>query len=465
MAPAKPQSTSPPQHEPPKSPGTIILPESVPDSQSFRVAQLLSTHLASHDDLKYSMTWLWGAYISELPRHMVYHPALSAAVETLLMVHQTICVDSSSQARRSHQILLHRSYIEAITSVRLRLDLPNARREPEMLCAVFILSSISPYFEGVDSVFKNPHAKGAIEILRARKFSTASDSSNNNDSFDTFTLSMLRNATALKAIVDGEEDMTPADWEMYENSYQYTDTVGRLLRCAVRTGRVFAFARTTQPQSPEEAIAFQQALQLELELEVIVLELEQDIERATPPANLVSPQRPHAQALRNYTQALVLYAQILCLLQSIRPLETNNCSPDFEQDIIVLVSRTLSVAEQAKIYRPLGANWIVIGLMATWCATMGTAFQMEVAEVMDGWRAEGPKSLDKADSVVPRGVLYGWWRRVTLGRGRGAGSGGFPSLIDERSGGGGKWAAGYATAGHETGRSNMLFVPARTALY
>lgn len=409
------------------------------------------------------MTWLWGAFVSELPRHMVYHEALSASVMSLLMVHQTICADPHIQLQRSQQILLRRSYIDAITSVRLALEKPSARLEPEILCAVFILSSISPYFEGVETVFKNPHAKGAIEILRMRNFS---GNSNNDDSFDTFTLSMLRNATALKAIVDGEEGMTPADWDAFENCYRGTDTVMRLLRCVVQIGRVFAYARMTEPQSPEELTAFQQATQRHHGLEAIVLELQQMVQRtqqrniSISPNGTLSPQRPHAQALRVYTGALTVYAQLLCLLQTICPLS----SPNFEPDLILLVSRVLYVAQEAKVYRPLGANWVIIALMATWCATMGTPYQMEVAEVMDGWRADGPNGLGKERSVIPRSVLYNWWKRVTLGRGRGSG-GGSTFGWEYSSDSGGIWDTGPAASADYGGGSSLVFVPARTALY
>ena len=412
---------------------TAYIPEEVPDSQGFRVAQLLATQLDYQCELQHSLTWLYGRHMADLPRRLVYHDALRDSVATLLQIFQAV----HSSPYEHDEAPLRRSYIRAIQSVRQMLDNdPKAGYGSETLCAVTLLSSCSPFFEGAKSVFANAHASGAIEMLKARKFSCDADP------FDSAILTMLRDATAIKAIIDGRTGgLTEEDWDALEKCYVGKDPTTRLLRCSVQIGRLFARAQYTDPGSDEEASAFEEGVKLQRKLEVLTLEfsdLAYRTEASVYPTRAVQTQ--HAQYLRTYSLTLTIGGQLLTMLIAIAPENKH-----FGNEQLILKYRVLSLAEKTGNYRPWGATWVIISLMGCWCATMGTAHQDEVAKVLD--ELQHLQHKDGSWSMgFPRYLLYKLFYSVCLQRGPHFGTTPPP------------------TEGFEEA-NNLLFFPARTALY
>lgn len=338
--------------------------------------------------------------MTALPCRMGTHHALDAAVLTLLEVHQDICTFST----RTDENLLLQHYNRAIRALRLRLADPTAIYEPETLCAIMILSACSPRFAGPGVVFVNPHARAAAEILKIQGFPCG-----RND-FETTLYAMLRNAVAIKAIVDPEIGFSDEDWTAFEGSYQGDQPVTRLMRCAVRIGRLMAHARSAISDSVKRHASYQEATEVQYELDRITLDLKTKVYASKPhTADPILAARNHAQHQRSYCQALGISAQLLCIRRALSPAHST-----FDDELDVLSSRMLQLAEDTRAYRPLGANWTVIALMTVWCATQGTRFQSGIEEVLDGWRED---TLGQR-STMPRDVLYNLHSCLSLGHGQ-----------------------------------------------
>lgn len=419
------------------------VPIAVPGNESSLLAQALVAELRPADDLRYSVTWLWGPHMIDLPCRIGTNRALDAALSTLLQVHQDIRTFSSA----GNETSLLSCYNKAIQTVRWKLQDPAALHDPETLCAIMLLSACAPRFEGPGTVFVNPHGRGAAELLRIQGFPTG------RNPFERSLYSMLRDAVAVKAVVDPNIKFTEEEWAAFERPYSTTtEPVARLMRCAAQLARLMASARVAVAGTPEERQVDQRAAQLQHELEQLTSEFQRRVYNKDfhDPDPIVAA-RAHAQDQRNYNQALNISAQLLCIRRAcmiLHPHYRVEHEHEHEHELEVLSLRMLRLAEDAKAYRPLGANWIVITLMTVWCAVHATRFQAAIEHLLDGWRAE---TLGDAAAAMPRDVLEDLLARLSLGRRR------VPPATPRTT----TTAAGSSSSSMR----HLILVPAKTSVY
>lgn len=382
-------------------PSKNTIPNAVPSNARNLLAQNLVAQLQPANDLRYSVTWMWGPHMNDLPRRIGTSAVLDAAINTLLAVNHDIRTFLSQFDER----VLLQAYHRAVRCIRVRLQDSAAMDDPETLCAVLMLSACSPRFEGPIMVFGNPHARGAAEILRIRGFPIG------RDAFETTLFAIVRDSVAFRAISDSGIRFSDKEWKAFENSFQGDYPTTRLMRCAVQVGQMMAHARTVGIGSYEERVVYVWATELQHKLDLITLDLQYEVyNKIVSGSDPSAAAKVHAQNQRNYNQALAISAQLICMRQAFSP-----ANDDLEGEVDMLCSRMLQLAEDARIYRPLGANWIVIALMAVWCATNGTPLQATIEKVLDGWQ-EG--TIGNRPAAMPREVLQDLYKRLTLGRGR-----------------------------------------------
>lgn len=382
---------------------SMVLYKPAKGNESYLLAQSLIAQLRPDDDLRYSITWIWGGHLADLPCRIGKNSALDAAVAVLLEVHHDYCTFASNE---NNQKLLE-NYTKAIRAVRLMLQDEARAREAETLCAIMTLSLCSTRFDGPLMNFASLHGRGAAELLKLRGFPIG------RDSFESTLYNRLRGMVALQTIVDDEIQFNQKQWRAFEHSFQGDQPLRRLMRCVVLFGELMVEARDTLGGSYEEQAIVSKATRLQGDLNQIILELQfQVYDIDTQNGGPSKDKRKHAENQRNYCQALTIAGKLLCVRRSLA-----TTYDEFDQELNIHSLRLLRLAEEVKVYRPLGANWLVLALMTTWCATSGTSLQLTIEEVLNGWRRD---TLGER-AVMPRAQLEELFQLLTLGRGRAIG--------------------------------------------
>jgi hypothetical protein len=112
-----------------------------------------------------------------------------------------------------------------------------------------------------------------------------------------------------------------------------------------------------------------------------------------------------AEILSAYGFGLSTHAMLLCLRRALDPYD-----PTVDDDVAQVCTYALIIAEDAKIYQPLGSLWVVAVLMAVWCATLVPGTKLEIEDMILHYRrtALGPIG------VVPKKELEWMGRRMDL---------------------------------------------------
>lgn len=97
---------------------------------------------------------------------------------------------------------------------------------------------------------------------------------------------------------------------------------------------------------------------------------------------------------------------MICIRRALGPKELL-----FETEIHLLCSRVLTLAGDARVYLPLGANWMLVGLMVVWCAVKDTDQQFKIEQTMREWRNE---ALSPAMSRWPVNQLNEMYQCLSL---------------------------------------------------
>ena len=107
-----------------------------PSSDEFLLSSSLIVKLKVKDDLRYSLTWAYGAFFEEIPKRIGTNEALDTAVDALVYAHSKF---GSSVHGASNDPECLGKYTHAVTTLRLCLDDPIKARETNTLAAVMLL--------------------------------------------------------------------------------------------------------------------------------------------------------------------------------------------------------------------------------------------------------------------------------------------------------------------------------------
>lgn len=108
---------------------------------------------------------------------------------------------------------------------------------------------------------------------------------------------------------------------------------------------------------------------------------------------------------KTYGFCLSLHAMLLCLRRALSPEDAM-----IPHDAAQLSKQALQLAEESKVYRPLGGLWAVPMLMAVWCATLVPATKQDVEDMILDYRRQALGSI----AAVPKEDMEWMAKRLDL---------------------------------------------------
>ena len=113
----------------------------------------------------------------------------------------------------------------------------------------------------------------------------------------------------------------------------------------------------------------------------------------------------HAAYQRSYGLSLAIHAILLCARRALP-------SEDFvlDDEVARLCSQALQLADEARLYRPLRAFWLVSALMPVWCATRDADTIAKIESVILEYRRYEMVPI----GIVPKDQLEWMAKRLSL---------------------------------------------------
>ncbi|KAL4802807.1 hypothetical protein BDV18DRAFT_146632 [Aspergillus unguis] len=371
-----------------------------PSSRLITLTQSFTATMGPGVDLRYNLAWAYGGFIRMIPQRLGVNEALDASVDALVASHLAIAcgngisVDALSKNSR------------ALRTLRKCLDNPVEATTSETLCAIVLLLIVQSMHDPSQHK-RSGHAEGAAAILQARKRIKP------RDDFDALLLLSLRGLVLFEGIFNPDIHLSSEEWKDLVESDLDTATFqeGKMLYCLSRVPTILGRARSLNQDigsedraNDEETEAQLKSIQLELqglytttrsicdEFRVRLSELEAPgalyAAAAVAPLKL-QPVMLHAHYQRMYAYVMIINLYLNYILVAmysrvgISPGETDthiktesesepdiSTKPEMDSmiqlrlDAIYDAHEMLKIAENAIMYRPLGAVHVPWGLLA-----------------------------------------------------------------------------------------------------
>ena len=113
---------------------TPAVPERIPSGDTMRLQSAFVANISTAIDIKYSLLWNFGIFITDVPRRLGCNEALDAAAKCLMTAYGPFC---NGQRLGSETSLLE--FGRALNALRRCLANPIVARTSETLCSVMIL--------------------------------------------------------------------------------------------------------------------------------------------------------------------------------------------------------------------------------------------------------------------------------------------------------------------------------------
>ncbi len=384
----------------------------IPSSKQTLLTTSLISKLATSDDLRYHLTWTYGGFIEDIPIRIGHNAALDAAAAALVASHSSIVTRFPRSG--SHTIEALRTYCHALWTLRHTLSSTSQCRDPSTLCAVMLLLIVQAFL-GFHSCAGSAHAEGAAELLKAR------GRMKSTDEFETKLLMGLRAIVLFEGLVNRRIVMSERQWEeLVFSEFDDSTRFGVAMKCL---GRVPGFmARGRSALLPTERGEWElEILRVEMEecyvlVKEILAELKNDLEAAQAglsPANTsvclgLATARRSKLLWAHWQRLYGLGISIVLVFNTILQAVTLDRSPELIIDARQLSEEVLDLAEQAQVFRPLGASFVGICLATAWCACEELRPELEEVglDYRRDFRAEEEEDL--------KSEMAGWSRRLRL---------------------------------------------------
>jgi hypothetical protein len=175
-----------------------------------------------------------------------------------------------------------------------------------------------------------------------------------------------------------------------ENKLDGTTLVGQVMRCLAQVPDLMRRGRLALQETSAEPTVAEETRSQYQQMKVISRTLHgRFVEFRSSPANDNSPTACglplHALLQRSYTFGLMVVVILNCVLSALSPEDESLVvdSMQFSKKLIVL-------AEQAKIYRPLGASYMVAGLTAAYVGTTDEMIRSSVTSLLADYQSDFP---------------------------------------------------------------------------
>jgi len=333
----------------------------MPSSRTTLLTKALVGKLKTTDDLRYHLSWTYGGFIEDIPRHLGINEALDASVDALVSTHSSL--GSHARGFTSSESLAKYSY--ALSAMRLYLDDPKKARTVETLCAVMVLLICQSFIGGGDGLYSG-HGEGAAQILKARQYYDP------HDEFESKLVLSLRGPVLFEALWNPKISFTPKEWKrIVENGLDGATYEGQMMRCLAYAPDFLKRGRDALQNKSDLELLRGEVTQQYLELKGILSEAHERFngylkspESGSGSSKSVTIRTMmHCWYQRSYGLGLAICLMFNCMMKALYPNDF-----DLEVESVDYCRQVLELTEQAALYRPLAAAWVSICLIAAWCA-------------------------------------------------------------------------------------------------
>ncbi|KAE8444367.1 hypothetical protein EG329_000567 [Mollisiaceae sp. DMI_Dod_QoI] len=364
-----------------------------PSNETTVLTNALVTKLKALDDIRYHLSWTYGGFIDDIPRRIGTNEALDAAVAALVSAHSTLASRRVTDGQVSFGSLAKYSY--ALKTLRLYLNDRSRARKAETLCAVMLLL-ICQSFLGTHTGCRSAHGEGAAQIIKARSYYDT------QDEFECKLLLSLRGPVLFEALINPKICFGPEEWSsLVANELDGTSYEGLMMHCLARAPDIMERGRTALREQLDLYILAAETRHHYSILKTTLAKLHDRLYAAPEFSGDDSRQsavwvtRTHAYFQRSYGLGLAICLVFNCILKAL-----DASSVDLDVDSMNFCEEVLSLADQAAKYRPLGASFVTLCLIAAWCASTNLArLQAEIKAILLDYRqdftATGSENLEK----------------------------------------------------------------------
>lgn len=346
----------------------------MPSSETTLLTNALIGKLNASDDIRYHLTWTYGTFIEDIPKRLGANEALDTAVAALVTAHSNLG-SHRSWVTPPEQLA---KYVHALKTFRTSLDDPVKARSAETLCAINILFICQSFLGRGEArqLARTGHGEGAAQILKARGYYDG------QDDFESKILLSMRGAVLAEALCNSRICFTPDEWRrLVENKYDGITSEGLIMRSLAKLPDIILRGRSAlKEQIDLEAMVTEVnhhyliLTEMLSELHNLYRSIQELIADANSPA-VISPtasnsmptlsiRKAHAYHQRVYGFCLGFCMVFNCILKALEPNNT-----DLKIQSMSFTEDVLELADQAAVYRPLGANYITLCLIAAYCCT------------------------------------------------------------------------------------------------
>jgi hypothetical protein len=208
--------------------------------------------------------------------------------------------------------------------------------------------------------------EGAAQILKARQYYDP------NDEFECKLVLSLRGPVLFEALCNPKISFTAKEWKrLVENELDGTTCEGQMMRCLAKAPDFMQRGKVALQEHTDLKILRGEVTEQYLELKRILSELHErfigfqkspDSGGGSSKSAIVQTMM-HSWYQRSYGLGLAICLIFNCIMKALYPNDF-----DLEVESVDFCQRVLELAEQASIYRPCGAAYICICLIAAWCA-------------------------------------------------------------------------------------------------
>ena len=255
--------------------------------------------------------------------------------------------------------------------------------------------------EGPISSWASAHAPGALSLMRLLNWPVYG----RND-LETYLFDHLRTTIVAQSILNPVIVLSSEDYRKIEEPYLAGDRAEhQFVRCFVNVGETATLVRSALVWGQDiiTVSARAQGLHRELlELRRFFRQRLYDFESNFALSQIAASK--HGLYQLTYSSVLTFYGVLICMRRAL-----DACDAVLDQDTAQLCTDALQLAEEGKIYRPLGSLWATRMLMTTWCATLDLEKRLEIEHIIRDYQKS--QSLE-TDGALPKSDMEWMERRM-----------------------------------------------------
>ncbi|KAL6230369.1 hypothetical protein BDW75DRAFT_223002 [Aspergillus navahoensis] len=381
-----------------------------PTNSVVLLGQRLIATVNREASLRYNLAWAFGGYLALIPRRLGINEALDAAVDALVTAHQSFA------ARKEITVSSLTKYSRALSALSRCLDNPVTASTSETLCTASVLLLVQ-HLLGPSDLRRTGHAEGAAKILKARRSCAP------RDNFERVLLLSLRGPVLFEGVFNPRIDLTPEEWtELVQNELDARAPEGEMLLNLSRVRDILSRVKTNENGlagllilQAETRSLYTKTRKISHLFRVELHDIENPGQNSPPNPHGLSPTWLHAHTQRLYGLAITIALYMNYILKAMRTID-----PDLLADANYFALEMVTIAENAIQYRPFGAGYVIVGLIAA----LMTVENPELRTLLQAWFDDYRRDFNMPDLDISKeaenfGLLDQHWSQ------------GMPSVLPE----------------------------------